>query len=138
MYIFKRLKGSTASNVLIAAIVLIVILGIGYYMAKNNSSNYATPTPTQTSSNSTVTGTQTVNIADMAFSPSTLTISVGDTVTWTNNDSVAHTVVSTDNGPLNSGNLNKSASYSYTFTQAGTYTYKCSYHPSMTGTITVQ
>ena len=78
----------------------------------------------------------TVNIQNMAFSPSTLNVKVGTTVTWVNKDSTAHDVVS-DTGLFNSGNLNNGQSYSYTFNQTGSFPYHCGIHPSMTGTIVV-
>ena len=75
---------------------------------------------------------------DMKFNPEDLTINVGDTVTWTNNDGMGHTATSTD-GPasFDSGNIATGATWSFTFTEAGTYDYKCNYHSSMTATITV-
>ena len=80
-----------------------------------------------------------VTIQNFAFTPGSLTISVGDSVTWTNKDSTAHTATSTS-GPasFNSGTLNPGAQFTFTFTTAGTYSYHCSFHPSMTATITVQ
>jgi plastocyanin len=75
---------------------------------------------------------------DMKFNPEDLTINVEDTVTWTNNDGMGHTATSTD-GPasFNSGNIAAGATWSFTFTEAGTYNYKCDYHSSMTASITV-
>ena len=75
---------------------------------------------------------------DMKFNPDDLTINIGDTVTWTNNDGMGHTATSTD-GPasFDSGNIAAGATWSFTFTEAGTYDYKCNYHSSMTATITV-
>lgn len=78
-----------------------------------------------------------IEIVDFAFSPPSLTISIGDTVTWTNADSVVHTATSTS-GAFDSGDLAQGASYSLTFTAAGTYDYLCTPHPSMTGTIVVE
>ncbi|MGW3043035.1 cupredoxin domain-containing protein [Kitasatospora sp. NPDC001159] len=83
-------------------------------------------------------GAQQVTIANYAFSPSTLTVSKGTTVTWTNSDTDSHTVTSSGSGPLDSGTLNQGASYSYTFTMSGTYDYTCSIHPFMHGTVVVQ
>jgi amicyanin len=80
--------------------------------------------------------THTVAIADFAFGPATLTITVGDTVTWTNEDAVVHTATSV-NGAFDSGDLEQGASYSLTFTTPGTYDYLCTPHPSMTGRIVV-
>jgi len=75
---------------------------------------------------------------DMKFNPEDLTINVGDTVNWTNNDGMGHTANSTD-GPdsFDSGNIAAGATWSFTFTEAGTYNYKCDYHSSMTASITV-
>jgi plastocyanin len=88
-----------------------------------------------TSQNQT-TSTNSVIIQNMTFSPSTLTVPVGTTVTWKNLDNVAHHVVS-DTGAFDSGTLNNGQSYNFTFTKAGNYPYHCSIHPSMTGTIIV-
>jgi amicyanin len=78
-----------------------------------------------------------IEIVDFAFSSPSLTISVGDTVTWTNADPVVHTATSTS-GAFDSGDLAQGGSYSLTFTAAGTYDYLCTPHPSMTGTIVVE
>ncbi|GAB2736578.1 hypothetical protein GCM10010442_66900 [Kitasatospora kifunensis] len=80
---------------------------------------------------------QAVNISGFAFSPASLTVPVGTTVTWTNHDPVTHTVTSTGSGPLK-GTVNAGATYSYTFTTAGTYAYVCTIHPGMAGTVTVK
>ncbi|MBV2156655.1 cupredoxin family copper-binding protein [Kitasatospora sp. SUK 42] len=81
---------------------------------------------------------QQVAIKNFAFSPGTITVSKGTTVTWTNNDTDAHTVTSSGSSPLNSGTLAKGASYSYTFNTPGTFAYICSIHPFMHGTVVVQ
>jgi plastocyanin len=62
---------------------------------------------------------------------------VGTTVTWTNNDSVTHTVTA-DAGAFDSGALSPGHTYSFTFRTSGTYSYHCSIHRSMTATIIVQ
>ena len=80
-----------------------------------------------------------VDIVDFAFSSSNVTIRVGDTIEWDNTGSATHTTTSDSGDPAswNSGNLNSGASFSFTFTKAGTYTYHCNIHPFMKGTITV-
>jgi plastocyanin len=80
----------------------------------------------------------TIDIKSYAFSKPKLTVKVGDTVKWTNEDSVPHTVTTTS-GPakFDSGNLSKGQSFSYTFTKPGTYQYYCAVHPDMTAEITV-
>ena len=83
--------------------------------------------------------TAAVSISGFAFSPATLNIGVGDTVTWTNNESTAipHTVTSDTGTELNSATLNPTNTYSHTFTTAGTFTYHCSIHPTMHGSVVV-
>jgi len=73
------------------------------------------------------------------FTPSVVTVVLGvnNTVMWTNADSVPHTVTAND-GSFSSGNMNPGDTYVLTFTSAGNYTYHCSYHPWMKGTIVVK
>jgi LPXTG-motif cell wall-anchored protein len=77
-----------------------------------------------------------VSIIDYAFTPGTITVNAGDTVSWTNNgtDADGHTV--TGSG-LNSPLLHTGNAYSFTFSQPGTFSYACSVHPKMTGSVTV-
>ena len=77
-----------------------------------------------------------INISNYSFNPATLTVKSGTTVTWTNNDPVAHKVVS-DSPAFSSDNIPQGGTYSFTFSTAGTYAYHCQIHPSMTGTIVV-
>jgi plastocyanin len=78
----------------------------------------------------------TVTIADFDFSPATVTIHVGDTVTWVNHGPSAHTATASNNS-FNTGVLQKGQSASHTFTTAGTFSYICSIHPFMHGTVIV-
>jgi plastocyanin len=71
------------------------------------------------------------------YSPSTVTIHVGDTVTWTNAGPLAHTVTA-DDGSFDSGSLNVGDTWSMTFQTAGTFTYYCTPHPWMKGTVIVK
>ena len=77
-----------------------------------------------------------VSIKSMQFSPTSLTVKVGDTVTWTNADDRDHTVVASDSS-FKSDNLRPKATFSHTFKKAGRFTYACSYHPRMKATIVV-
>ena len=77
-----------------------------------------------------------VSLAGFAFSPDAVIVSVGATVTWTNKDSVTHTVTS-NGGLFDSGNLAQGKTFSYTFKEKGTFQYHCNLHPSMTGKIIV-
>jgi LPXTG-motif cell wall-anchored protein len=78
----------------------------------------------------------TVTIADFQFTPASITIHVGDTVTWTNHGPSAHTATA-NNGSFNTGVLQKGQSASHTFNTAGTFSYICSIHPFMHGTVVV-
>jgi plastocyanin len=80
--------------------------------------------------------TDSVAILNFAFSPATVTVAVGSTVTWTNSDEEPHTVVAPGT-PLKSSGLGTGAKYSYTFTKPGSYPYFCSIHPFMRGTVVV-
>ena len=75
-------------------------------------------------------------ISNFRFNPASLTIHVGDTVTWTNQDSVQHTATA-NNHSFDTGLLKKGQSASHTFSAAGTFTYFCAVHPYMKGTVVV-
>jgi plastocyanin len=90
-------------------------------------------------STSSPTATTSVEIKDFAFSPANITVKIGDTVTWTNKDSAAHTVTA-DSGSSDapsSGNIAAGGTYSFKFTKAATYIYHCAIHPNMQGSVTV-
>lgn len=132
----------------VAIIVLLVIVFVGIKMnsQKNNSvidnpgivpttGDNSNPPANEGSSSAKV---YSVDISGFAFSPETLTIKVGDTVKWINQDSAKHTVTSDSGNELNSNLLAKGDLYSYTFTTAGTYEYHCTPHPYMTGKVVVE
>jgi plastocyanin len=78
-----------------------------------------------------------ISAKDFMFSPTTVTVKVGSTVTWTNLDEEPHTVFS-DTGLFRSSALDTKDSFSYKFDKAGTYRYLCTIHPRMVGTIVVE
>lgn len=82
-------------------------------------------------------GTAAVTIQGFAFSPATLQVAPGTTVTWTNRDAATHTVTSDTGAWPDSGGIATGGTFSYTFTAAGTYPYHCAIHPMMTATIVV-
>ncbi len=80
-----------------------------------------------------------VTIQDFSFGPAVLTVARGTQVTWTNKDDDPHTVASADGGKLfKSSALDTDNSYSFLFTEAGTFKYFCTIHPRMQGTVVVQ
>ena len=78
-----------------------------------------------------------VTIDNKNYSPASITVRVGDTVTWQNSDDRDHTVTASD-GSFDSGNLGTGASFSHRFIKAGEYPYRCAHHPRMKGKVVVQ
>jgi amicyanin len=79
-----------------------------------------------------------VSIDNFTFTPPSVTIKAGTTVTWINKDDIPHGIASANNAFTKSKALDTDDSYSFTFTTPGTYQYFCYVHPHMTGTIVVQ
>jgi plastocyanin len=71
------------------------------------------------------------------FQPTTLNITVGTTVTWSNTTQAQHTATSNDGTTFNSGTINPGSSFSFTFKKKGTFAYHCNFHPFMKATIIV-
>jgi plastocyanin len=117
---------------------------MGASNATNATATGASAGNTTASSVSIVSGASTLTTD--AYSPNPIQVSVGTTVTWTNNDSQPHTVTSGSNGqPDNKFNsspnftplLNPGQTFSFTFTEEGEYPYFCLLHPNMVGTVNV-
>ncbi|MBI4116532.1 cupredoxin family copper-binding protein [Candidatus Pacearchaeota archaeon] len=149
------------TNYLPIILVSILIIGaiLGGLLIYNNFKNYNVPgnnaqspdysakiqtnagvaSPSSDISNSKINpATHDIKISGYAFSPKSLTVNAGDSVVWTNEDSVSHTVTSDSGSELSSSFLSKGQTYSHTFSQKGTFSYHCSPHPGMKGTIVVQ
>jgi plastocyanin len=109
-------------------IFLFLVLVVNIFPAPASPATVTAPAPSSS---------LTVIIKDYAFSPQPLTISVGETVTFVNKDSDAHTVTSTD-GLFDSKGLDTGDVWVHKFTKPGTYKYFCSLHPWMKGTIIVK
>jgi len=78
-----------------------------------------------------------VSAHDNSFSPGTLKVRVGDTVTFTNEGGIDHTVTATSGAKFDSGSLAPGAAFKFTAEKAGTVSYVCTFHPGMQGTIEV-
>lgn len=146
---FRRLLALPAIALLAG---LLVLAGCGGGTSANGSSTSPTattataPTTAPTTAPSPTAGSggaqasvKIGGVGTYSFSPSTMSVKVGTTVTWTNTTQAPHTVTSDSGDPASiNGSLDSSGStFSFTFTQAGTYNYHCSVHPYMTATITV-
>jgi plastocyanin len=118
------------------ASVAVIAASLGILGCSKDSSN---PYSTSSSSQSQPPAqSDTVAMINISFSPSTLTVSKGTTVTWQNKDGVTHTSTS-DTGLWDTGNIVPGSSKSMTFSNAGTFKYHCTIHgPNMSGTIIVQ
>lgn len=130
----------------------IAILGLGglWLALRNPTPKATTPTLQDRSSESSTSADETtpaveeesaattVTIKDFAYSPTTLTIKKGTTVTWTNQDSTAHTVTSDSGGELDSDTLDQGESFLHTFNTVGTFDYHCAPHPQMKATVIVE
>jgi plastocyanin len=108
------------SRLLIAALSLAILGGMG--------SSIAAAAETEATN---------VVIKDFMFMPMSLTVKAGSTVTWVNMDDEPHTVVS-NTQMFRSGALDTKETFSFKFTEPGTYHFTCSIHPRMVGAIVVQ
>lgn len=138
-------------RILLIAIFLlaaIVIVGFGLFLRMNltgvGPSTQQTPTsqptqPMQTQTPSTVQNqTMTIIIKNFAFDPAAANVKKGTKVTWINQDSVPHQVVSDPNGETFKGQvLQQGDSYTVEFDKEGTYNYHCGIHPMMKASVTV-
>jgi plastocyanin len=127
---------SSINRLLIGAIVLLTLLSISYSCTKSSTTDPNTSGGTG-SKGVTTPGANEVWIQGIAFDPSTITIITGTTITWTNKDAIGHSVTS-DTGVFDSGIINASGTFSYTFDTAGTFPYHCKVHTTMTTSVVVK
>lgn len=116
------------------AVVIILAIGLLWYWYMKMYPVQSSVTPQATPTVAVVAGQ--VIIESNTFIPSTMTVKVGDTVTWVNNETYNHWVLSND-GLFDSGSMAPGGQYKYTFTKVGTYQYICKIHPFMTGIVIV-
>lgn len=103
-------------------LVIALAVAIGTCLAANSAFAIPAPPPVQ--------------IADFSFQPADVSVEIGGSVSWVNQDSSAHTVTF-DSLSIDSGSLASGKTFSATFSTLGQYTYHCSIHPAMTGTVSV-
>ncbi len=119
-------------TIALAAVLLAVTLG----STACGSSDGAGYGADDTSAAGGTSGGDAVSIAGFAFDPSSSSVSVGTTVTWTNADGATHTV-SADDGSFDSSKLGNGDTFTHSFDAVGTFSYHCEIHSSMTGSIVV-
>ena len=121
------------------ATVAVVVLA-AFVAACGSSSNAGnTPAPAAPAASGSSATTSNVSIQNLAFTPKTLTVSPGTTVTWTNNDATPHNVVSSVSISVNSATtstfasntLSQGQTFSFTFTKKGVYFYECTIHKTL-------
>jgi plastocyanin len=144
----KHLLGAALICLLLLAVIAWASVGCGSTTtttkAAGPSTSVGETTVTSGATTSSAAGSTTsvaagaqVVLEKIAINPTSITIKVGDTVTWTNKDGFAHRLVG-DKSEFDSGDMAGGATYSFTPKSAGTIAYHCSIHPSMKGTIVVQ
>jgi len=116
--------------ILVAMLLLVLFASV-------SCQGYGKPAPAPAPSPAPTAAGSSVTISNFAFSPASITVPAGTKVTWTNKDSPTHTVSAKD-GTFDSGNLSTGATFSYTFSQKGTFEYGCKLHPSMSGKVIVE
>jgi len=137
----------------LAASLALAACGSGSSSTSTSTSPTVVTTPTTPTTPSTPATASTVDVpppdnasgeygtgknAQSSFTPDSVTVTVGATVTWTNHDITAHTTTNTGAGGGWNGTLAPGASFSRVFPTAGTFDYRCTIHPQMSGTITVK
>jgi len=130
----RRGIGAIGAAVLLLSLAVLLVTACG---GGTGGAYGTTPTTASTPTTSGGGGGAQVVMKNLAFDPATVTIKVGESVTWTNQDSTNHTVTA-DNGEFNSDQLANGATFSFKFDKAGTYAYHCSIHPSMKATVVVE
>ncbi len=116
----------------------VVVVGLALAALAGSCSSNSDKTPTAPGGNNGGgNGGTSVSISGFAFVPAVDTVKAGTTVTWTNQDAVAHTVTA-DDGTFGSAHLGNGVTFARAFNTAGTFTYHCAIHPSMHGTVVVQ
>ena len=114
----------------------------GSSSSSSNSSSASTPaaapaTSTPAAAPAAGGGTVAVSMKNIQFSPTSVTAKVGQTIKWTNDDSVDHNVTAKSGATFTSSTFGQGKTYSYKATKAGTISYVCTIHPGMVGTIIV-
>ena len=118
----------------IAALVLAGCGGGGGGGSSNAGGGSSAPAQTTGGSGG---GVVAVAMKNIAFAPQQVTAKVGQKITWTNDDSVAHNVTAMSGASFRSSDFQQGGTFSYTPTKAGTIAYVCTLHPGMSGTIVV-
>ena len=140
-----------AQKKFVAFIALVLVVGIGgiiVFAMNQQDTDTMSSTMSHSSDSSSMAHHDAVDVKDtvkaskveiknFAYGPENINVKVGTTVTWTNEDTIQHDITGHDGKGPKSELLSKGETYSYTFSEAGTFNYHCSPHPYMVGTVIV-
>ena len=128
-----KLRHLTTSLVATAAVVA-PIAGCG----NSDASGSAQSPPTASPQSGRNAGAATVRISDFKFTPGALTVKQGARIIVMNHDTTAHTATADNGNSFDTGNIHSGSSATFTLSKVGTYSYHCSIHPFMHGTVIVR
>ncbi len=141
-------KKSMNTMMIVGAVVVVIVLAGGFLLFGSRGANApTTSTPQSVPSEESVSSTApsevlesvSIQTQNFAFSPSTIKIKAGGTISFTNKDSAKHSITSDDGKSFDSGLIAKDQTKTVKApTEPGTYTFHCSLHPSMKGTLIVE
>jgi|WetSurSiteA1Bulk_404760.scaffolds.fasta_scaffold35701_1 plastocyanin len=130
----KKSRGSNLRFMSVVAFLFVIFILL--ISCNKSSSIYGTTGSTGSTGGTGGPGPTEVFIQGMTFNPSTITVTAGTSVSWTNKDAISHTVTS-DTGLFDSGTLAANGTYSYAFMTEGTFAYHCKIHPTMVASVIV-
>ena len=125
-----RRRAATAPLAALCTAAALAVAGCG-----GSGGGAATSTASPTTPAASTGAAATVRMEGVSFAPETTTVKVGGTVTWNNTSTISHNVTA---DAFASKTLDRGATFSHRFADAGTFTYLCTFHAGMKGTITVQ
>ena len=117
-------------------VLIAFVLSVALAGNCSKGSSYGSSSSGNSNNNNSGTAANTITMQSMSFSPASLTVTAGTTVTWKNSDNTTHTATADDNS-FNSGDITAGNSYSKVFNTKGSFPYHCIYHSTMKGTIVV-
>lgn len=124
---------------LILATIALTVVSVGCTSSTNPTATPANPSPSASAVKTDDTDpVASIDIRNFAYQPSEVTVKKGTTVKWVNDDSVIHTVTSSDGRFTSSGDLGKDATHQAKFNTTGSYDYYCIPHPFMKGKVIVE
>ena len=122
-------------RILLGLCAVVALAAAGCGGGDDGGSTSSAPASTSSSSSG---GGVAIKMQNIAFDPKSVTVKVGQKITWTNDDTTDHNVTADSGADFKSDNFGKGGTFEFTPDKAGTIKYVCTIHPGMTATITVQ